>query len=83
MPADIRSGTVGYTLGEPLTELSVWVLAAWACNIIAWVALVAQAREPLSVVLAVSTGWCAIEGIRLRSFSLVVTSLVNTWWLLA
>ena len=58
-------------------------IATWTCNVVAWVGLLAHVQEPLSVMLAVTTGWCALEGIRLRSFPLVVVSLVNTWWLLA
>jgi|WetSurMetagenome_2_1015567.scaffolds.fasta_scaffold863549_2 hypothetical protein len=83
MPVLVRSSSLGVTLDEPLSRRDVWILAAWACNIIAWIALVARVQEPVSIVLAVATGWCAIEGIRLRSFSLVVASLVNAWWLLA
>lgn len=58
-------------------------IATWACNVVALIALLAHVQEPLSVMLAVTTGWCALEGMRLRSLPLVVVSLVNTWWLLA
>ena len=59
------------------------VMFCWACNAVAWIGLIAQVHEPLSVMLAVVSGWCSFEGIRMRSFPLAVTSLVNTWWLLA
>ena len=68
---------------ESLMAVRPAVVAAWSCNVVAWVGLIAHAQEPLSVMLAVTTGWCALEGMRLRSFPLVVVSLVNTWWLLA
>lgn len=70
-------------INESLMAVRPSAIATWACNVVAWVALLAHAQEPLSVMLAVTTGWCALEGMRLRSLPLVVVSLVNTWWLLA
>jgi hypothetical protein len=70
-------------IDQSLVAVRPSTIAAWTCNVAAWVGLVARAQEPLSVMLAVTTGWCAFEGMRLRSFPLVVVSLVNTWWLLA
>jgi hypothetical protein len=70
-------------LGEVIYALNPSIAAAWTCNVAAWIALIAQIQEPLTVLLAVMTGWCAFEGLRLRSFPLVIVSLINTWWLLA
>jgi len=78
-----RSGDGGSTFNQALSSISFSELGAWAFNVVAWIVLVAQVREPLSIAFAVGTGWCALEGIRLRSFPLVITALVNTWWLLA
>ena len=69
--------------GDIFFELNPSAVGTWLCNVAAWVALVARVHEPVTVVLAVMTGWCAFEGLRLRSFPLVVVSLVNTLWLLA
>lgn len=70
-------------INESLMAVRPSVIVAWICNVGAWVGIIAHAQEPLSVMLAVTTGWCAFEGMRLRSFPLVVVSLVTTWWLLA
>jgi len=78
-----RSGDGGSTFNEALRSINLSELGAWMFNVVSWIVLVAQVQEPLSIAFAVGTGWCALEGIRLRSFPLVITSLVNTWWLLA
>jgi len=75
---ETRSG-----INQSLMAVRPSAIAAWSCNLVAWVGLIARVQEPVSVMLAVATGWCAFEGLRLRSFPLVVVSLVNTWWLLA